>query len=97
MSKVLIAVTIAQAVGSILDAIQHGRQFYQQTVNFMDSMQIEGGLSGADKKKAVMAKMKEIILGENEDWDRWHLGLSSFIDRIKSTYNDFKVLFPKLA
>ena len=50
MSKVLIAVTIAQAVGSILDAIQYGRQFYQQTVNFMDSMQIEGGLSGADKK-----------------------------------------------
>lgn len=97
MSKVLVAVTISQAVGSILDAIQHGRQFYQQTVNFMDSMQIEGGLSGVDKKKAVMAKMKEIILGENEDWDRWHLGLSSFIDRIKSTYNDFKALFPKLA
>lgn len=97
MSKVAVIVTIAQALSGVVNAIEYGVDFYRQTVLFMDSMEIEGGLSGADKKKAVMAKMKEIILGENEDWDRWHLGLSSFIDRIKSTYNDFKNLFPKLA
>lgn len=97
MSKVAVIVTIAQALSGVVNAIEYGVDFYRQTVLFMDSMEIEGGLSGKDKKAAVLAKMQEIILGQNEDWERWHLGLSSFIDRIKSTYNDFKTLFPKLA
>ncbi|MCU4631164.1 hypothetical protein KTJ53_16135 [Acinetobacter variabilis] len=97
MSKVAIAVTIGQAVVSIVNAIHYGREFYQQTVDFMDSMQIDSGLTGPAKKAAVMDKMREILLGKNEDWERWALALSGFIDRIKATYNDFKGLFPKLA
>lgn len=97
MSKVVLAVSIAQAMFSVIDAIQASRHIYKQTVDFMDAMQIDSGLTGAAKKAAVMDKMREIILGENESWERWSLALSSFIDEIKASYNKFKSLFPKLA
>lgn len=97
MSKVAVIITIGQAVTSIIQAIEHGKSIYDQTVKFMDSMQIDSGLTGAAKKAAVLDKMREIILGENQDWERWELALSSFIDTIKTTYNQFKALFPKYA
>lgn len=97
MSKVAVIITIGQAVTGIIHAIEHGKNIYDQTVKFMDSMQIESSLTGAAKKAAVMDKMKEILLGQNEDWERWKLALSSFIDMIKTTYNQFKALFPKYA
>lgn len=93
MSKVAVIVTISQALESIISAVNHGVDFYRQTVAFMDSMEIEGGLSGAQKKAAVLAKMKEIILGKNEDWERWQLGLAGFIDLAKNTFNQFRGLF----
>ncbi len=96
MSKLLVAVSIAQTTVGIISSIQHGQQFYKQTVDFMDSMQIQSGLTGEQKKAAVMDKMKEILLGENEDWERWKLALFNFIDLIKETFNRFKGLFPKL-
>ena len=96
MSKLIVAISIAQATVSIISAIQHGQSFYKQTVDFMDSMQIQSGLTGKQKKAAVMDKMKEILLGENEDWERWKLALFSFIDLVKTTFNNFKNLFPKL-
>lgn len=97
MSKIPSIITIGQAVGSIINSIQYGKEIYDQSVKFMDSMEIKNGLSGTAKKAAVMDKMKEILLGQNEDWERWKLVLSDFIDTIKTTYNQFKALFPKYA
>ena len=97
MSKTTSVITIGQAVGSIIDAIQHSKEIYDQAVKFMDSMEIESGLSGVAKKAAVMDKMKEILLGQHEEWERWKLALNGFIDTIKTTYNQFKALFPKYA
>lgn len=92
MSKVI---TIIQVVESILKTIQYGVDFYRQTVDFMDSMEIDSGLSGVQKKAAVMDKMKEILLGENQLWNTWKEKLSDFIDMIKGTYNQYKPLFSK--
>lgn len=92
MSKVI---TIIQVVESILKTIQYGVDFYRQTVDFMDSMEIDSGLSGTQKKAAVMDKMKEILLGENQLWNTWKEKLSDFIDMIKGTYNQYKPLFSK--
>lgn len=93
MSNVAMVISIAQAVQSILESIKDGVVFYRQTVDFMDSMEIDSGLSGTQKKLAVMDKMKEILLGENEDWESWKKLLIVFIDKIKSTYNQFKTMF----
>lgn len=93
MSNVVMVISIAQAVQSILESIKDGVVFYRQTVDFMDSMEIDSGLSGTQKKLAVMDKMKEILLGENEDWESWKKLLIVFIDKIKSTYNQFKTMF----
>lgn len=93
MSNVVMVISIAQAVQSILESIKDGVVFYRQTVDFMDSMEIDSGLSGTQKKLAVMDKMKEILLGENEDWESWKKLLIVFIDKIKSTYNLFKIMF----
>jgi len=93
MSNVVMVISIAQAVQSILESIKDGVVFYRQTVDFMDSMEIDSGLSGTQKKLAVMDKMKEILLGENEDWESWKKLLIVFIDKIKSTYNLFKTMF----
>lgn len=90
MSKVI---TIIQVVESIVRSIQFGAEFYRQTVDFMDSMEIDSGLTGQQKKAAVLDKMREILLGKNELWERWKEKLSDFIDLIKGTYNQYKPLF----
>lgn len=90
MSKVI---TIIQVVESIVQSIQFGAEFYRQTVDFMDSMEIDSGLTGQQKKAAVLGKMREILLGKNELWERWKEKLSDFIDLIKGTYNQYKPLF----
>ena len=97
MSNISTIVTIRQTVVGILDAIQSSQQIYKQTVDFMDSMEIDSGLSGTQKKAAVLDKMREILLGENQDWERWKLALSNFIDEIKTTFNKFKALFMQYA
>ena len=90
MSKVI---TIIQVVESIVRSIQFGAEFYRQTVDFMDSMEIDSGLTGQQKKAAVLDKMREILLGKNELWERWKEKLSDFYDLIKGTYNQYKPLF----
>lgn len=86
-------ITITQAVVGIIQNIAKFRNFYEQTVAFMDSMEIESGLTGSQKKAAVLDKMKEILLGNNHKWEDWKANLSAFIDDIIESYNKFRKLF----
>lgn len=80
------------AVG-VLTAVDKGRTIYQAAANSMDAVEAQGALTGAQKKEAVMAFIKSLVIDLGSNWDVYEQLVSTFIDQIKAAYNAVKDLF----
>ncbi len=88
------SLNITIVASGILSVVSTGRQIYQAAANAMDSVEIQGVLTGAKKKEAVMQFIMGLVLEIGENWDsKYKQLISSFIDQIKAAYNAVKDLF----
>lgn len=88
------SLNITMVASGILSVVSTGRQIYQAAANAMDSVEIQGVLTGAKKKEAVMQFIMGLVLEIGENWDsKYKQLISSFIDQIKAAYNAVKDLF----
>ncbi|RKG29921.1 hypothetical protein D7V21_16775 [Acinetobacter guerrae] len=87
------ALNIATVAAGVLTTVTKGRTIYQATANAMDSVEIQGTLTGLKKKEAVMAFIKGLVINLGTNWDVYEELISTFIDQIKTAYNAVKDLF----
>lgn len=86
---------IAQAAVGVINLIEDGRFIYSIAANAMDSVEAlqDSELTGAEKKKWVMAFVKSAVFNIIENWDAYAALISDFIDKIKTAYNEVRSLF----
>ena len=77
----------------VLTTVTKGRTIYQAAANAMDAVEVQGALTGAKKKEAVMAFIKCMVIDIGSNWDVYEKLISTFIDQIKTAYNAVKDLF----
>ena len=86
---------IAQVAVGVINLIEDGRFIYSIAANAMDAVESlqDSELTGADKKKWVMAFVKSAVFNIIENWDAYAALISDFIDKIKTAYNAVRGLF----
>lgn len=85
--------SIATVATGVLATVTKGRTLYQAAANAMDAVEVQGTLTGAKKKEAVMAFIKSMVIDIGSNWDVYEKLISTFIDQIKTAYNAVKDLF----
>lgn len=85
--------SIATVATGVLATVTKGRTLYQVAANAMDVVEVQGTLTGAKKKEAVMAFIKSMVIDIGSNWDVYEKLISTFIDQIKTAYNAVKDLF----
>ena len=85
--------SIATVATGVLTTVTKGRTIYQAAANAMDAVEVQGALTGAKKKEAVMAFIKSMVIDIGSNWDVYEKLISTFIDQIKTAYNAVKDLF----
>ena len=76
------SLNITTLASGILSVVGTGHQIYQAAANAMDSVEIQGVLTGAKKKEAVMQFIMGLVLEIGENWDsKYKQLISTFIDR----------------
>ena len=83
---------IATVASGIIQLIEVGRNIYQATVDAMDAIEAKGSLKGEDKKEWVLAFIKNFVYELGENWEKYFLLVSEFIDKIKAVYNSIRYL-----
>ena len=83
---------IATVASGIIQLIEVGRNIYQATVDAMDAIEAKGSLKGEDKKEWVLAFIKNFVYELGENWEKYFLLVSEFIDKIKAVYNSVRDL-----
>ena len=85
---------IAQVAVGVINLIEDGRFIYSIAANAMDAVEAlqDSELSGAEKKKWVMAFVKSAVFNIVENWDAYEALISDFIDKIKTAYNAVRSL-----
>ena len=84
---------IAQVAVGVINLIEDGHVIYSIAANAMDAVEAQSnGLSGADKKAWVMSFVKSVVFNIIENWDRYEVLISNFIDSIKTAYNAVRSL-----
>ena len=83
---------IATVASGIIQLIGTGREIYQATVDAMDAIEAKGSLKGEDKKEWVLAFIKNFVYELGENWEKYFLLVSEFIDKIKAVYNSVRDL-----
>ena len=58
----------------------------------MDAIEAKGSLKGEDKKEWVLAFIKNFVYELGENWEKYFLLVSEFIDKIKAVYNSVRDL-----
>ena len=86
---------IAQVAVGVINLIEDGPFIYSIAANAMDAVEAlqDSELSGAEKKKWVMAFVKSAVFNIVENWDAYEALISDFIDKIKTAYNAVRGLF----
>ena len=86
---------IAQVAVGVINLIEDGQFIYSVAANAMDSVEAlqDSELTGAEKKKWVMAFVKSAVFNIIENWDTYAALISDFIDKIKTAYNAVRGLF----
>ena len=86
---------IAQVAVGVINLIEDGRFIYSIAANAMDAVEAlqDSELTGADKKKWVLAFVKSAVFNIIENWDAYAALISDFIDKIKTVYNAVRGLF----
>ena len=86
---------IAQVAVGVINLIEDGQFIYSIAANAMDAVEAlqDSELTGADKKKWVMAFVKSAVFNIIENWDAYAALISDFIDKIKAVYNEVRSLF----
>ena len=86
---------IAQVAVGVINLIEDGRFIYSIAANAMDAVEAlqDNELTGAEKKKWVMAFVKSAVFNIIENWDAYEALISDFIDKIKTAYNAVRGLF----
>ena len=86
---------IAQVAVGVINLIEDGQFIYSIAANAMDAVEAlqDSELTGADKKKWVMAFVKSAVFNIIENWDAYAALISDFIDKIKAAYNAVRGLF----
>ena len=84
---------IATVAIGIIELIDVGQDIYRATVDAMDAIEAKGVVRGEDKKKWVLAFIKEFVWGLGYNWKDWVQLISDFIDKVKFVYNEVKYLF----
>lgn len=86
---------IAQVAVGVINLIEDGRFIYSIAANAMDAVEAlqDSELSGAEKKKWVLAFVKSAVFNIIENWDAYAALISDFIDKIKAAYNAVRGLF----
>ena len=85
--------SIATVATGVLATVTKGRTLYQAAAHAMDAVEVQGTLTGAKKKEAVMAFIKSMVIDIGSNWDVYEKLISTFIDQIKTAYNAVKDLF----
>ena len=83
---------IATVASGIIQLIEVGRNIYQATVDTMDAIEAKGSLKGKDKKEWVLAFIKNFVYELGENWEKYFILISEFIDNMKAAYNNIKYL-----
>lgn len=81
------------ATSGVVSLIQTGAILFDFALKFMDSIEKAGKMPGEDKKKWVLAKMREIINSNGYDVEEWIEKISKFIDDAIKSFNALKHLF----
>ena len=86
---------IAQVAVGVINLIEDGRFIYSIAANAMDAVEAlqDSELTGAEKKKWVLAFVKSAVFNIVENWDAYEALISDFIDKIKTAYNAVRGLF----
>ena len=85
---------IAQVAVGVINLIEDGRFIYSIAANAMDAVEAlqDNELTGAEKKKWVLAFVKSAVFNIVENWDAYAALISDFIDKIKAAYNAVRSL-----
>ena len=85
---------IAQVAVGVINLIEDGQFIYSVAANAMDSVEAlqDSELTGAEKKKWVLAFVKHAVFNIIENWDAYAALISDFIDKIKTAYNAVRSL-----
>ena len=83
---------IATVASGIIQLVGTGREIYQATVDAMDAIEAKGSLKGKDKKEWVLAFIKNFVYELGENWEKYFILISEFIDNMKAAYNNIKYL-----
>lgn len=74
-------------VETIVPAAHSTYSIYRAVADHMDQLEIESGLTGAQKKAVVLDFVKHELV---DNWVYWFGLISKFIDSIKTIYNIVK-------
>ena len=83
---------IATVASGVIQLIEVGRDIYKATVDAMDAIEAKGSLKGEDKKEWVLAFIKNFVYELGENWEKYFILISEFIDNMKAAYNNIKYL-----
>ena len=83
---------IATVASGVIQLKEVGRDIYKATVDAMDAIEAKGSLKGEDKKEWVLAFIKNFVYELGENWEKYFLLVSEFIDKIKAVYNSVRDL-----
>ena len=83
---------IATVASGVIQLIEVGRDIYKATVDAMDAIEAKGSLKGEDKKEWVLAFIKNFVYELGENWEKYFILISEFIDNMKAAYNNIRYL-----